>query len=103
MGSQPRHAKRIRRTKIAVLTPTMKTFMSLLALAVLVALATCTPLPEGDMSNMEIYTKCRTRFGTTPKVECSSTTDCSLKQSKCPEHDCLPSRDGRSFCTWQSY
>ena len=33
----------------------------------------------------------------------SRTSDCALGSNKCPEHDCLKARNGRSFCTWQSY
>ena len=52
-----------------------------------------------------IYRQCKAQYGTSPTVECKSSQDCSLppRSLKCPEHDCLRGREGRSFCTWQVY
>merc|ERR1711887_276274 len=86
-------------------THKMKVFITLTLLAMLMALVMGGPFPErkSDSENMDIYRKCRGKFGTSPKVECRGSSDCRLGSSKCPEHDCLKARNGRSFCTWQSY
>ena len=54
-------------------------------------------------SMLIIYRQCKAQYGTSPTVECKSSQDCSLRSTKCPEHDCLRGREGRSFCTWQVY
>ena len=99
----------------------MKVFVTLTLLALLVALVMGGPFPKrkSDAENMDIYRRCRGKFGTSPKVECRyngqkflgrkskiccrGSSDCRLGSDKCPEHDCLKGRNGRSFCTWQSY
>merc|ERR1711902_150449 len=74
----------------------------LVLVTILVTLVNSIPQPASDM---EIYRECRDKFGTSPTIECSSPMDCSHAASnrKCPEHDCLPGRQGRSYCTWQVY
>ena len=37
------------------------------------------------------------------KILFSSSADCSLVSTKCPEHDCLPGRQGKTLCTWITY
>merc|ERR1712008_545404 len=111
MGSQLGHGQRIgqpsplRDTQTHTHTQKMKVFITLALLAMFVALVMGGPFPKrkSDAENLEIYRKCRGKFGTSPKVECSRSSDCGLGSNKCPEHDCLPARNGRSFCTWQSY
>ena len=49
------------------------------------------------------FRTCIERFGRTPRVECSSSADCSLVSTECPEHDCLPGRQGKTLCTWITY
>lgn len=50
----------------------MKVFITLTLLAMLVALVMGGPFPKrkSDAENMDIYRKCRGKFGTSPKVEC---------------------------------
>ena len=50
----------------------MKVFITLTLLAMLVALVMSGPFPKrkSDAENMDIYRKCRGKFGTSPKVEC---------------------------------
>merc|ERR1712098_455666 len=59
--------------------------------------------PNSNGRHGNLY-QCKAQFGTTQNIECRSSQDCSINSSfKCPEHDCLPGRQGRSFCTWQVY
>jgi hypothetical protein len=48
----------------------MKLLLTLTVLAVLVAVATCQPQRKSDAEYMDIYRKCRQRFGTKPSVAC---------------------------------
>merc|ERR1712043_21354 len=79
---------------------TVKMIRVLLLITLMLTLVSAVPKP---MSDMEIYTQCKAQYGTSPTVECKSSQDCSLRSTKCPEHDCLRGREGRSFCTWQVY
>merc|ERR1711997_523126 len=103
MGSQLGHGQRIGQPSLN--KHKMKVFVTLALLALLVALVMGGPFPKrkSDAENMDIYRRCRGKFGTSPKVECRGSSDCRLGSDKCPEHDCLKGRNGRSFCTWQSY
>ena len=56
-----------------------------------------------DMDPLTVTRTCIERFGRTPRVECSSSADCSLVSTECPEHDCLPGRQGKTLCTWITY
>ena len=53
-------------------TQKMKVFITLTLLAMLMALVMGGPFPKrkSDAENMDIYRKCRGKFGTSPKVEC---------------------------------
>merc|ERR1712203_163351 len=44
------------------------------------------PKRKSDAENMDIYRRCRGKFGTSPKVECRGSSDCRLGSDKCPEH-----------------
>merc|ERR1712113_879524 len=71
--------------------------------AVLFCVAMVSALPK-PMEVLDIYKKCQDIFGRKPRVACRSSSDCRLQtNTKCPEHDCLPNRKGKSFCTWQVY
>ena len=50
----------------------MKVFVTLTLLALLVSLVMGGPFPKrkSDAENMDIYRRCRGKFGTSPKVEC---------------------------------
>ena len=50
----------------------MKVFVTLALLALLLTLVMGSPFPKrkSDEENMDIYRKCRGKFGTSPKVEC---------------------------------
>merc|ERR1711971_1386373 len=95
----------LRNTQAQTHTQKMKVFITLTLLAMLMALVMGGPFPKrkSDSENMDIYRKYRSKFGTSPKVECRGSSDCRMGSDRCPEHDCLPARNGRSFCTWQSY
>ena len=50
----------------------MKVFVTLALLALLLTMVMGSPFPKrkSDEENMDIYRKCRGKFGTSPKVEC---------------------------------
>ena len=50
----------------------MKVFVTLALLALLLTMVMGGPFPKrkSDAENMDIYRKCRGKFGTSPKVEC---------------------------------
>merc|ERR1712126_750403 len=63
---------------------TMLCMTRVLVVTMLVTLSLCLPSPQrkSDAQYMEIYTQCRSQFGTSPTVECKSSQDCSLSASK---------------------
>merc|ERR1712244_2209 len=104
MGSQSKlNIRRVSTAKKIILhiKSAIMFLKSFILFTLLISFTTSIPAPLDDM---EIYTQCKAQFGTTQNVECRSSQDCSINSSfKCPEHDCLPGRQGRSFCTWQVY
>merc|ERR1711978_33773 len=100
--SQSSTLEELAQLKIICHIKTAKMFLkSFILFSLFISFTTSIPAPLDDM---EIYTQCKAQFGTTQNVECRSSQDCSINSSfKCPEHDCLPGRQGRSFCTWQVY
>merc|ERR1712018_849661 len=89
MGSQSSTLEELAQLKIILHIKSAIMFLkSFILFTLIISFTTSIPAPLDDM---EIYTQCKAQFGTTQKVECRSSQDCSINSSfKCPEHDCLP-------------